>query len=167
MLHFLLYDPAVAIGFYGALTAMALWATLKDFDLLLVGITLAFCFLVTNGLGLAAPIEDQPGPYSAIQILISAAALHAWGVHRSRQFIALVTISIASVCANIAFLLNFPPDQRQIFLWEVTTNMIFAGECLLATWVGIAHGYRTGRFGSSPRGDRGMAQPNAARKARS
>lgn len=164
MLDFILFNPAVALAFYGGLAGMAVWATWHDFDLKPVGIALAFCYIVTNLIGLTVPVPSQPGPYSAIQILIAAMAVHAWGEHRSRRLIALVCVSLASVGANIAFVLNFPPDQRQIFLWELTTNMCFAGECLLASWLGIAHGYRIGRFAHRVRLDRGLAQPDAARE---
>lgn len=164
MLDFILFNPAVALAFYGSLAGLALWATWHDFDLLAVGVALAFCFVISNIIGLTVAVANQPGPYSAIQILIAAMAVQAWGEHRSRKLIALVCVSLASVGANIAFVLNFPPDQRQIFLWELTTNMCFAGECLLASWMGIAHGYRVGRFSARVLPDRGVAQPDAARE---
>lgn len=140
----------LALAFYGALAALAVWATWSD-DMWLLGAALMLGFIVSNVVWFAAPVSWRPGPYSSIEVLIAAAAFGALDKAGgcTRRFAGLVMIlgvNIVSICANVALVFNTPPNMRQVWLHEVTTNVCFAVECLLAVGVGVAHGYRTGRF---------------------
>jgi hypothetical protein len=167
----ILYDPTLALAFYGALACLAVWSTWSRLapwrgrdDLWTIGAVLMLGFAASNILKATIPIMDQAGPFSFIEVIIAVTAFYVWSLQRSRLLIALVGLNLASIGANIAFALNFPPTGQQIFLWEVTTNVCFAGECLLASWLGIAHGYRTGRFVRRVRLGGRAAQPDAARE---
>lgn len=126
--------------FYGLFALAAFLATHGDHDLGLIGIFLAGGFLASNALFLFAPVTARPAPYTLIETLVALAAYCAFEVRGHRALIAIVILNIVSICANVAFSLVFPPDQRQVLAFETTTNLTFAAECVLATWVGIAYG---------------------------
>lgn len=150
--------------FYGSLALFAMWATWRDFHLRWVGAWLVAGFVLSNALFFTVPIEHRVGPYSFIEVMVAVTTMSAWTEHRYRALIALVAFNLASIGANIAFAVYFPPSRQQIFLWEVTTNICFAAECLIAAGVGIAHGYRTGRFSRRLFPRRRDAQPDAVRE---
>ena len=150
--------------FYGCLAALALWATWRDFDLRWVGIWLVAGYIITNIMFFTVKVETMVGPYTFIEVMVAIAAMSAWIEHRYNALVLLVAINLVSIGANVAFAANFPPDERQIFLWELTTNICFAAECLIAAGVGVHHGYCTGRFTRRLRPGSGDAQPDAARE---
>lgn len=152
----------LALVFYGALAALAVWATWKDEDLRWIGWMLAAGFCLTNILHFTAPIAAQPGPFTVIEMLVALAAYCAWGALGYRPLIALVAVNLASICLNIAFAAAGEPSVYQTYVFVVGTNICFAVECFLALGVGIAHGYYTGRFRFRFR--RRPAQPNVARE---
>lgn len=154
------------LAFYGSLALLALWATWRDFDLRWIGAWLVAGYVLSNALFFTVAVAHRVGPYSFIEVMVAVTAMSAWTEHRYRALIGIVVFNLASIGANIAFAVHFPPSQRQIFLWEVTTNICFAAECLIATGVGIAHGYRTGRFSRRLRDSGIDAQPDAAREGK-
>lgn len=136
----------LALALYGSLAALALWATWRDFYLRPLGLVLAAGFLLSNSLYFASiTAVERAGPYSGIEVLVAAAAFYALAV-RSRWLILVLAFNLLSIASNIGIAVNNSPDQQQIFAWIVTTNICFAAECVVTTGVGIAHGYRTGRF---------------------
>lgn len=155
-----------AILFYGALALLALWATWRDFDLFWVGIWLFLGFVASNVMFATMPVRDLPGPYTFIECLVAVAATTAWLHHRYRGLIALVSVNLLSIGFNVAYALNRPPTPYQDWLWVVATNACFAAECLIVAGVGIAHGYRTGRFARRLRLRGGAAAPASQRERR-
>ena len=155
----------LAMLFYGGLAAIALWATWRDFDLRWVGLWLVAGYVITNVMYFTVTVETMVGPYTFIEVMVAIAAMSAWTEHRYSALVLLVAINLASIGANVAFAANFPPNVRQIFLWELTTNICFAAECLIAAGVGVSHGYRTGRFTRRLRPGGNHAQPDAARES--
>lgn len=157
---------AVPLIFYGCLAALAFWATWRDRDLIWLGFWLVFGYLISNALFFLAPLDWRPGVYSVIEVMVFFAASMAWYVEKRHrwQLLILCWANILSIAATVAFAATITPNPRQIFLWELTTNICFAVECLLATWVGVADGYRTGRFVRLPRSDGRAVAPDAARK---
>lgn len=149
--------------FYGLLALAALLATRYDGELRLIGVWLVIGWAISNLLDWYAPPTLRPGPYTLIEMMVALAAYCAWGVHGYRALVLIVIVNIASICANVAFALNFPPSPQQIYLFAVTTNATFALECVLAAGVGIAHGRRTGHFLHWPRLRRAVAQPHVGR----
>jgi hypothetical protein len=153
----------LALVFYGALAALAVWATWKDEDLRWIGWMLAAGYVVTNILYFTVPITAHSGPYTLIEVLVALAAYCAWGATGYRLLIALVAVNLASIGITVNFAAaGADPSRYQIFVFVVGTNICFAVECFLTLGVGIAHGYRTGRFRLRFR--RRPPQPNAARE---
>lgn len=153
---------------YGALAITAFWATWRDEDLRWIGVWLVGGWALSNMVAELAPVTYRPGPYTLIEMMVATAAYCAWGIHRKHRYawalVAIVIFNTASIALNIAFAWSFPPEWRQIHVFEVGTNLCFAAECLLATGVGVADGYRTGRFHWRPLFRRSIAQPDAARQ---
>lgn len=150
---------------YGSLAVLAVWATWRDYDLMTVALCLLFGFVVSNYLFFTAPPTDRPGPFSLIEMLVAVAAFLAWREHRYRALLVLVGFNIVSIIANIAYAWQGPnPEWRQTHLFEVVTNLCFAAECLLVTWAGVQHGYRTGRFRRRLDLRRGTVPADAARE---
>jgi uncharacterized membrane protein HdeD (DUF308 family) len=142
-----LFPIISALVLYGGLAMLAVWSTRHDRELVWLGGWLAAGFVLSNLLHATLAVTYLPGPYSLIECMVLFAASIAWGVHRKHwPLLVIACVNVLSITANIAFAANFPPSPRQIFLWELTTNIFFAVECLLATAVGVADGYRTGRF---------------------
>lgn len=154
------------LAFYGSLAALSMWSTCRDRDLVWLGAALVGGWAVSNALFFLTPITWRPGPYSVIELLVFYAAGIAWAEDKRRRWplLILAGINVLSIAANVAFSANFDPTPRQIYLWELTTNLCFAAECLIATWVGLADGYRSGRFGRLPHRDGGGVAPDAARR---
>lgn len=137
----------LALVFYGTLAVLAVWATWTDEDLRWTGLWLAAGFVLSNILYFAAPVTARPGPYTLIEILIAIAAYCAWGVTGYKLLIVLVAFNLISIGINVGFAATGEePTRYQIYVFVVGTNICFVIECLLALSVGIAHGYRTGRF---------------------
>lgn len=154
----------IAILFYGSLAALALFATWRDIDMFWVGLWLALGFVASNIMFASMVVRDLPGPYTFIEVMVAVAAVAAWTSHRYRGLIALVAVNLTSIGFNVVYALNRPPTPYQDYLWVVATNACFAAECLIVAGVGIAHGYRTGRFSRRLRLRRGTASPSVARE---
>ena len=154
----------IAILFYGSLALLALWATWREFDLFWVGIWLFIGFVASNVMFASMAVRDLPGPYTFIECLVAVAAVSAWVALRYRGLIALVAVNLMSIGFNVAYALNRPPTPYQDYLWVAATNVCFAAECLIVAGVGIAHGYRTGRFTRRLRVRRHSAAPAARRE---
>lgn len=154
----------IATLFYGSLALLALWATWRDFDLLWIGLWLFIGFVASNIMFATMPVHDLPGPYTFIETMVATAVVSAWASHRSPAMIAIVAVNLVSIGFNVAYALNRPPTAYQDYLWVAATNACFAAECLIVIGVGIAHGYRTGRFTRRLRLRRGAAAPAASRK---
>src|SRR5687768_3754140 len=105
----------ILIVFYGALAALAVWATWKDEDLRWIGWMLAGGFVLSNILYFTAPVTARPGPYTLIEILVALAAYCAWGATGYRVLVALVAVNLASVGLNVAFAaVGGEPSRYQI-----------------------------------------------------
>jgi hypothetical protein len=154
----------VLYALYGGLALTAMWATMRDFDLFWIGFWLVVGFVASNLLDWYMPPGFKPGPYTLIEMLVALAAYCAFVEHRMKGLIGIVGVTVASIAINVAFASILDPDRRQIHLYEVTTNICFAAETLLAIAVGVAHGRRTGRFTRWPLVRRHAAEPNVARK---
>lgn len=142
----------VALVFYGLLAGVAFWATFRNSDLMWIGIWLTSGYVISNIFHALLPVSDLPGPYSLIEFMVLFATSIAWDAHRRYwPLLVLGGVNILSICINIAFASFFPPSGRQVYLFEVTTNLCFAVECLLATGVGLFDGIRSGRFHRLPR----------------
>lgn len=162
----ILYDPLLAVTFYGSLAGLACWATWRDFDLRWIGMWLVAGFVISNALFFLAPLSWRPPVYSVVEfmVLLSASIALAEGKRPKLALVLLGGVTVVSIASNVAFAFENGYTLRQINRWEVTTNLCFAAECLLATWAGIADGYRTGRFARLPRPWRRGVAPDAARE---
>lgn len=137
----------ILLIFFGALALLAGWTTVHDEDLRWIGFWLLIGYALSNFLHANLPVTSMPGPYSVIEVLVLLFASIAWDSHRRCwPLLVLAGVNILSICANIAFASLFPPSHRQIFLFELTTNLCFVAECLLATGVGVYNGLGDGRF---------------------
>lgn len=150
---------------YGAQAVVALWSCGRNTDLRWIGLWLMLGWLFSNVLQWALPAAAKPGPYTFLEIMVALAAYLAWEAHHDRRLLAILCVNIISISANIALALNNPPDQQQIYAHALTTNLCFAAECLLVTWVGVADGYRIGRFHWRPFNRRVYAQSSIIGKA--
>lgn len=149
---------------YATFTAGALWATWPDDDLRWVGVWLLVSFAAANWMHANMAVTDLAGPYSLIEFMILLAAGVAWDNHRRYWGLVLLGgINLLSICVCIAFATEKPATPRHIFVFELTTNLCFAAECLLAMVAGIADGYRTGRFDCMLFGGRRPVAPHVAR----
>lgn len=159
--------PATAfplVPVFAAFAAGAVWSTWADDDLRWIGIWLATSYGAANWMHGNMHPTNLPGPYAMIEVMILLAAGVAWDSHRQYWWLVLLGgINILSICACIAFASQFPILPRHIFIFELTTNLAFAAECLLAIGAGIADGYRTGRFNRLPFGGRRSVAPHIAR----
>lgn len=146
---------------FGALAALAAYATLGDEDLRWIGFWLVIGFILSNVLHASMSVDYLPGPYSLIEFMVLLATALAWDSHRNcwpmwpiRQvqfvrcwpLVLLAGINILSICINIAFSALYLPTRQQIYVFELTTNLCFTAECLLAIGVGVSDGLRNGRF---------------------
>lgn len=154
----------IAILFYGALAGVALWATCRDLDLGWVGVWLFLGFIGSNVMFATMPVRDLPGPYTFIEVMVAVAAVAAWTCLRYRALIAVVAVDLISIGFNVVYALNRPPTPYQDWFWVVATNACFATECLIVAGLGIAHGYRTGRFTRRLRRRRHVASSGVARE---
>ena len=163
-----LFGEYAPILLYGGLAFLALWATWRDRCLFWVAFWIGVSFIVSNMLwAISVPATDRPGIYTMLEVLISVATLCAWERKQHRILVALVSVSALSVCANIVFASIVDPTWRHIHVWEWTTNLCFAAECLLASWGGISYGYESGRFVHRPFANRSHAAANAHTKGES
>lgn len=151
----------ILLIFFGTLALLAVWATRGDEDLRWIGVCLFIGYALSNALHATMPVSAMPGPYSLIEILVLLATSIAWDAHRNCwplfrirgveimrcwPLLVLGGVNILSICINIAFASLSPATLRQIFVFELTTNICFMVECLLATGAGVANGLRIGRF---------------------
>ncbi len=149
--------------FYASLAAAALWATCRDSDLCCVGAALVVNCGMSNFMwAMDVPATSRTGPYTLVELIVTAAAFFAFHAHRYRAWQLLVSFSIMSIMANVVFASLVAPNLRQIFLWEATTNLMFAIECLIAIGVGVSHGRGSGRFHRWPLARRAAVPVDAA-----
>lgn len=150
--------------FYGSLAGLAVWATCRDRDLSWIGAMLVLNLVVSNLLWFFSSVESRPGAYTMLELFVALSAVMCWLEHRYRGLIALVAVAGLSIAANVALAATWSPTDGQVRMHEIITNVCFALECLIATGVGVAHGYRTGRFRRRLIPGRLRAQSDAARK---
>jgi hypothetical protein len=150
---------------YGALAVLALWSSGHDRDLRAIGICLVLGWAFSNILDWSFPATDKPGPYTFIELIVALFAYLAWEVRQQRSILLILCVNIVSICSNIALALNNLPDARHIYVHALTTNLCFAAECGLVMWIGVADGYRIGRFHWRPFNRRASAQPGVSGKA--
>lgn len=137
----------LSLIFYGTLASLALWATWKDEDLRWIGGWLVAGFCLSNVLFFTVPIVTWPGPYTMIEMLVALTAYCAWATLGYRLLILLVTFNLISLGVTINFATaGFNPSRYEIMVFVIGTNICFTVECFITLSVGIAHGYRTGRF---------------------
>lgn len=131
---------------YGSLAALAFRMTCRDEYLRWLGLWLVIGWGLSNILDFGhVPVAGRIGPYTGIEIMVAVAA--AWALaERSYWLVAILCFNLLSLAANIGLAINFPADQRQIYLWKATTNLCFAGECLFAFGIGLANEFRSGRI---------------------
>lgn len=154
--------PLVPI--FAAFTTLAVWSTWVDDDLRWVGVWLLVSYGAANWMHAEMHVSGLPGPYAMIEVMILLATAVAWDSHRRYWgLVVLGGLNILSICVCIAFAAEKPIVPRHIFVFELTTNICFAAECLLAIGAGIADGYRTGRFNRLPFGGRRTVATNVAR----
>jgi len=136
-----------ALVLFGLLAFVAVLATWCDEDLRWIGLWLFGGFALSNILHAHMRVSDLTGPYSLIEFMVLVAVSVAWASHRSYwPLLLLGAVNILSICINVAFAVNYSESARQIYLFELTTNMCFVAECMLATGVGLVHGHGIGRF---------------------
>lgn len=152
------YGPLLA--FYGGAAALALWASWGDRELRVVGVLLAACFLVSNVLWFLGTVQQRPGVYTFLQVLLAASAYIAWcysrhelgsGPLRRLGLIGLVVLSVSYIITNVAFAWTYAGQWELVHLHEVTTNLIFLAECVTTATLGIIDGVRSGRIRRGPR----------------
>lgn len=136
----------ILLVFFGLLAILAAWSTWHDEDLRWVGLWLLGGFGFSNILHANFPVTALPGPYSLIEIMVLLAAAIAWDLRRYWPLLVIGGVNVLSICFNIAFAAHSSPGVRQIFLFELTTNLCFTAECLLAIGTGIYDGLRSGRL---------------------
>lgn len=149
--------------FYSLFAASALAACWHNHDLRWLAYALLGGWAVSN-LAVYSGIQaaDRVGIYTTIEMVVSVASFMAWSARRNRWLIAVVIVCTMSIIANLAFASILEPKPRQVWLWEVTTNVCFALECVLATGAGLSDGLWLCRF----RRWSGLGQPVADAHAR-
>lgn len=153
---------------YGSMAALAIWATYWDEDLRWVGFWLGTGCIVSNIFYFSAPLTARPGPYTLIEIMVALAAYCAWASREYRALIAVVAINLLSIMFNIWFAaIGAHPNKYQGEVFVVGTNLCFAAECFLTLGIGVAHGYRIGRFRRRLRLGRFTFEPYASWKIKS
>jgi hypothetical protein len=129
----------VYLAFACAAFAMTWGSSEPDADLRLVGAALAVSWLLSNAWSVTmpkAPHELKATLYTVIEI---AVALTAMGVTLHRLcwlMIAVVSVAAFSCSANVIYAITPSPAWSQTHLHEVSTNICFALECVLAVWAG-------------------------------
>lgn len=156
----------LALAFFGGLAAAALWACWHDQDLRWLAAALCAGFAASNVVWFFGSIEMRPAAFSLVEVVVLITAFMAWKESGYRTLIALVAVSVLSICSNIVFASIIDPTNQQINIWEIVANICFGAECFLAMGTGIADGYRAHRFGAGSVGRRRRAQLHAARSAR-
>lgn len=158
-------------AFYAALALLAFFATKWDRRLFWIGSWLVLGFLISNGTwwalhrGWIAP-SDKAGIFSIVEIMVLTAVVGAWREHRAPALVAIALVNIASILANIGLASISNPVRHDLQLHETITNIFFAVECLLASFLGVQHGQRrVGRFARLPRLGLRLAHANAVRDA--
>lgn len=130
----------IALAFYGGLAALAVASTWRVAELRCLGIALLAGFLLSNLAHFALSFDERPAAFTVIEIGISLCAFIARTLGAPRAMVAIISISVLSVTANIAISLYDHPSLYQIHVWEGITNLCYIGECLLASGAGIYAG---------------------------
>jgi hypothetical protein len=150
--------------FYGGLAILALLATWRDDDLRWIGGWLVTGCAISNALFYVhVPPISRTGPYTFLEMMVAVAAACSLTRH-PRWPIAILVCNLLSIAANIGLVVNNPPTRGQVYLWGLTTNLLFASECLLV--IGAGGGY--GRIADFLRGGfhlrRSASQPRIVGK---
>ena len=153
--------------FYGSLTALAVWATWRDENLRWIGVALLTSWAASNFTWFLLSVVSRPAIYTMTEMFVMVSAYMAWEMRRpgpksDQLLLALIAVSTLSTMANVALARVGKPTFAQIHLHELATNICFALECLIVAGVGVADGYRTGRFARWGSARRSAAQPDAA-----
>lgn len=155
----MLFNPILVTAFYGAFALFALAATWGKDRKAQVGIVLMLCWIASNALWWAFPIEWRPAVFPILDVLFALTAMKAWKETGSRVPVVLVALSTMAVAVNTAFGISGAVSWHTVAVYEIALNIIFVLQCVVtggwgvADVVGRAFGFRPG-----PAGLRGHAQ---------
>lgn len=134
----MLYDPAVMTVFFAIFALFALIGTWGREGKAQVGVVLFACFVASNTLWWAFPIEWRPALYPILDVLFALTCAKAGKETHSRVPVALISLSVMAVAANTAFGISGAGSWGQIHAYEITLNIIFVAQCLVTGFWGLA-----------------------------
>lgn len=156
----LVYNPIVALLFYGTFALFALIGTWGREGKSQVGVMLMLCWLASNVLWFAFPVEWRPAVFPVLDVLLALTCAKAHKETGSRVPLILIGLSVMAIAASTAFSISGAGSWRQVVAYEITLNIIFVAQCLVTGFWGLADvvGRITG-IGSRPHFLRGAAEP--------
>lgn len=124
--------------FYALLALFALGATLGKEGKAQVGGMLFACWVASNLLFWIFPVEMRPAVFPVLDVIFALTAAKAGKETGSRVPLVLITLSVLAIAANTAFSITGAGTTRQVYIYEITLNVIFALQCLVTGGWGVA-----------------------------
>lgn len=142
MLHFLIYDPAVATIFYATLALFALLGTWGKEGRGQVGRWLLVSYIVSNLIYWTLPVESWPTLFPFLDVLVALSCMSAWKETGSRVPLIIVGLSTMAAAVNFAFAFSIlgAGSTGQGHIYVIILNLIFALQCITAGTWGLVDG---------------------------
>lgn len=134
----LVYNPWVALAFYGAFAVFALLATRRREGIAQIGIMLMLCWLVSNVLWFFFPLEWRPAVFPILDVLFALTAAKARVETGSRVPLVLIGLSIMAISASTAISISGTGSWQRVATYELSLNIIFVLQCAIVGGWGIA-----------------------------
>lgn len=137
--------------FYAIFAFYALFGTLGKEGKGQVGVMLFACWVVSNAVFWALPFEARPSFLPILDVLFALSAAKAGKETGSKVPLLLIGLSVIALAANSAFSIAAIEQggitPAQLYLYEVSLNIVFLLQCLITGSWGIADALgRLGRF---------------------
>lgn len=159
-LETLAFNPWAALAFYGTFAAFALIGTWGRGSRQQVGVMLMLCWLASNVLWFAFPVEWRPAVFPVLDVLFALTCAKAHKETGSRVPLVLIALAVMAIAASTAFSISGAGSWRQVVAYEITLNIIFVAQCLVTGGWGLADAVgRAFRVGAGPHPVRHPPEP--------
>jgi hypothetical protein len=134
----MLYNPWLALAFYGSCALFALLATWRKEGIGQLGVMLMLCWVASNVLWFFFPLEWRPAVFPILDVLFALTAAKARMETDSRVPLALIALSIMAISASTAISILGVGSWQRVAAYELSLNIIFVLQCAIVGGWGIA-----------------------------
>lgn len=121
---------------FGCLAALSAWAVWRESEWRWIGAALVASYAASNVVKIFGDIDAVPAVYTGVEIIVALMAFAAMHTRYHRAALALMCVSFISIYCNILLAASHDKGGAVVNAHELRTNVLFAIECFITSFVG-------------------------------